>query len=210
MWATTRAAEKTVDAIKVRPDVGDAKAAIAGAAKVVKAEYMTQLMGHQQLEPTVFIADVRGDTCVLTGSTQFQQGAQGTAAAVLGIKPENVTVNTTLLGGGFGRRVCVDYAGQAAQISKAVGRPVKILWTREDEMKNDFYRPLGLNRLEAGLDASGKPVGIKPNPHVVFALSGKTDVRRGLAVAKADIAASRVLRHLAHVGRAARCFQAEH
>ena len=180
MWAGTRAAEKTVDAIKVRPDVGDAKAAIAGAAKVVKAEYMTQLMGHQQLEPTVFIADVRGDTCVLTGSTQFQQGAQGTAAAVLGIKPENVTVNTTLLGGGFGRRVCVDYAGQAAQVSKAVGRPVKILWTREDEMKNDFYRPLGLNRLEAGLDASGKPVGIKHQltsksiTQVLFGLPKKT------------------------------------
>ena len=180
MWAGTRAAEKTVDAIKVRPDVGDAKAAIAGAAKVIKAEYMTQLMGHQQLEPTVFIADVRGDTCVLTGSTQFQQGAQGTAAAVLGIKPENVTVNTTLLGGGFGRRVCVDYAGQAAQVSKAVGRPVKILWTREDEMKNDFYRPLGLNRLEAGLDASGKPVGIKHQltsksiTQVLFGLPKKT------------------------------------
>jgi isoquinoline 1-oxidoreductase beta subunit len=145
----------------VRPDVGDANGAIAKAAKVLKAEYRTQLMAHQPLEPMNMVAIVSGDKCELIGPTQFQQGAQGFAAAAIGLKPENVTVRTTYLGGGFGRRVCVDYAVQAAEVSKACGRPVKILWSREDDMKNDWYRPLGLNRLEGGLDASGKPIAVK-------------------------------------------------
>lgn len=161
MWADIKNAEKDIKPIKIRPDVGDAAGAIAGAAKVLKANYMTQLIAHQPLEPMNMIADVKGDRCDVIGPTQFPQGAQGTAAAVLGIKPENVTVRTTFLGGGFGRRIELDFISQAVQVSKAVGRPVKVLWNREDDMKHDFYRPMGLNRMEAGLDASGKPVGIK-------------------------------------------------
>lgn len=161
LWKGTMAAEKTVAPIKMRPDVGDANAAIKGAKKVLKAVYQSGLLAHQPLEPMNFIADVKGDRCELTGPTQFQQGAQGQVAGLLGIPPENVTVRTTYLGGGFGRRVCVDYAVQAAEVSKAVGRPVRTLWTREDDMKNDFYRPLGMQRMEAGLDANGMPVGIK-------------------------------------------------
>lgn len=161
LWKGTMAAEKTVAPIKMRPDVGDANAAIKGAKKVLKAVYKSGLLAHQPLEPMNFIADVKGDRCELTGPTQFQQGAQGQVAGLLGIPPENVTVRTTYLGGGFGRRVCVDYAVQAAEVSKAVGRPVRTLWTREDDMKNDFYRPLGMQRMAAGLDANGMPVGIK-------------------------------------------------
>ena len=161
MWAAIKSAEKDIKAIKIRPDVGDAAGAIAGATKVVKANYTTAMMAHQPLEPMNMIADVKGDKCDLTGPTQFQQGAQGTAAAVLGIKPENVTVRTTYLGGGFGRRIELDFISQAVQVSKAVGRPVKVLWSREDDMKHDFYRPQGLQRMEAGLDESGKPVGVK-------------------------------------------------
>lgn len=161
LWKGTMAAEKTVAPIKMRPDVGDANAAIKGAKKVLKAVYRSGLLAHQPLEPMNFIADVKGDRCELTGPTQFQQGAQGQVAGLLGIPPENVTVRTTYLGGGFGRRVCVDYAVQAAEVSKAVGRPVRTLWTREDDMKNDFYRPLGMQRMAAGLDANGMPVGIK-------------------------------------------------
>jgi len=161
MWKGMMAAEKSVAPIKIRPDVGDASGAIAGAKKVVKAMYQTQLVGHQPLEPMNMIADVKGDKCELTGPTQFQQGAQGMVAGMLGVPPENVTVRTTYLGGGFGRRVCVDYAVQAAAISKAVGRPVRMLWTREDDMKHDFYRPIGMQRMEAGLGADGKPVGMK-------------------------------------------------
>ena len=161
MWKGMMAAEKTVTPIKIRPDVGDAAGAIKGAKKVIKANYQTGLVSHQPLEPMNMIANVQGDKCELIGPTQFQQGAQGMVAGMLGVPPENVTVRTTYLGGGFGRRVCVDYAVQAAAISKAVGRPVRLLWTREDDMKHAFYRPIGLQRMEAGLGADGKPVGLK-------------------------------------------------
>ena len=161
MWAAISSAENDIKPIKIRPDQGDAAGAIAGAAKVLKAEYRTQMIAHQPLEPMNMIANVVGDRCELVGPTQFPQGAQGTAAAVLGIKAENVTVQTTFLGGGFGRRIELDFISQAVQVSKAVGKPVKVLWSREDDMKHDFYRPMGLQRIEAGLDASGKPVGVK-------------------------------------------------
>jgi len=161
MWDGTKAAEKTVAPIKVRPDVGNAGDALKGAAKVLKAEYYTQHMAHQPLEPMNMTAIVSGDKCELIGPTQFQQGAQGFAAAAIGLKPENVTVRTTYLGGGFGRRITQDYAIQAAELSKASGRPVKVLWSREDDMKNDWYRPQGVVRMEGGLDGSGKPVAIK-------------------------------------------------
>jgi len=161
MWEGTAAAEKSVAPIKVRPDVGNANDALKGAAKVLKAEYRTQHMAHQPLEPMNMVAIVSGDKCELIGPTQFQQGAQGFAAAAIGLKPENVTVRTTYLGGGFGRRIVTDFVVQAAELSKASGRPVKVLWSREDDMKNDWYRPQSLNRMEGGLDASGKPVAIK-------------------------------------------------
>jgi len=161
MWDGTKAAAKSVAPIKVRPDVGNADQALSGAAKVLKAEYYTQHIGHQPLEPMNMTAIVSGDKCELIGPTQFQQGAQGFAAAAIGLKPENVTVRTTYLGGGFGRRITQDYAIQAAELSKASGRPVKVLWSREDDMKNDWYRPQAVNRMEGGLDASGKPVAIK-------------------------------------------------
>jgi isoquinoline 1-oxidoreductase beta subunit len=161
MWAGIKDAENKVKPIKIRPDVGDAASTIRGASKVVKASYTTQLIAHQPLEPMNMIADVKGDRCDLIGPTQFPQGAQGTAAAVLGIKPENCTVRTTFLGGGFGRRIELDFIAQAVQVSKAVGKPVKVLWSREDDMKHDFYRPQGLQRLEASLDAAGKPTAVK-------------------------------------------------
>ena len=81
-------------------------------------------------------------------------------AGALGLKPEDVTLQTTFLGGGFGRRLELDFIVQSAQISKAVGQPVKLVWSREDDMTHDFYRPLGVNQLEAGLDAQGKPVAL--------------------------------------------------
>lgn len=178
MWKAIDAADKDIKPIKIRPDVGDAAGAIAGAKKVVKAEYRTQLIAHQPLEPMNMIAIAKGDSCELIGPTQFPQGAQGTAAAVLGIKPENVTVQTTFLGGGFGRRIELDFISQAVQVSKAVGKPVKVLWSREDDMKHDFYRPMGLNRLQAGLDASGKPVGMS------FQLTSQSITQRAFGLPK--------------------------
>ncbi len=139
---------------------GDAAGAMKGAVKVVKAEYSLPLLAHCPLEPMNFTASYAGGKCLLVGPTQFQQGAEGATAAALGIKPEDITLKTTFLGGGFGRRLELDFIVQAALISKAVGKPVKLVWTREDDMTHDFYRPMALNQLEAGLDASGTPVAM--------------------------------------------------
>jgi isoquinoline 1-oxidoreductase subunit beta len=141
--------------------VGDADAALRGAAKKLEAAYDLPYTAHVTMEPMNFIADVRADSCVLTGPTQFQQLAQGMVAGLLKMKPEQVTVRTTFLGGGFGRRVEVDFVVQAAEISKAVGRPVKLIWSREDDMTHDVYRPAAHIKLSAGLDAAGVPVAFK-------------------------------------------------
>lgn len=159
--ATTRGAMTSVKAIPIGTPVGNAATAMAGAAKVVKAEYISPMQAHAPLEPMNFTASYQNGKVRLIGSTQFQQGAQGNVAAALGLKPEDVTVETTFLGGGFGRRLEVDFIVQAAQISKAVNKPVKLVWSREDDMTHDFYRPMGVNQLQAGLDAQGMPVALQ-------------------------------------------------
>lgn len=159
MIAGMRVAAKNDQPLSVNR-AGDAAGALAGAAKVVNAEYLAPLNAHFTMEPQNFTADFKNGKCDLIGSTQFQQGGQGAVAAALGIKPEDVTLKTTFLGGGFGRRLEVDYIVQAAQISKAVGKPVKLLWSREDDTRHDFYRPMALHKMAAGLDASGKPVAL--------------------------------------------------
>jgi isoquinoline 1-oxidoreductase subunit beta len=118
------------------------------------------MQAHAPLEPMNFTASYTTGKCLLIGPTQFQQGAQGAVAGALGLKPEDITLKTTFLGGGFGRRLELDFIVQAAQISKAVGKPVKLIWSREDDMTHDFYRPLGLNQLQAGLDDKGNPVAL--------------------------------------------------
>ena len=157
---------------------GDAAGAMAGAAKTVKAEYQSQMLAHATMEPMNFTADFRDGKCLLVGPTQFQQGAQAATAAALGIKPEDITLKTTFLGGGFGRRLELDFIVQAAQISKAVGKPVKLLWTREDDTTHDFYRPMALHRMEAGLDASGKPVAY------TFQLTSQSVTQRAFGLPK--------------------------
>ncbi|HEX5093259.1 MAG TPA: xanthine dehydrogenase family protein molybdopterin-binding subunit [Burkholderiales bacterium] len=139
---------------------GDADAALKSAAKTVDATYEMPFLSHSPMEPMNFTADVRKDSATLIGAIQFQQGALGLAADLTGLKPEQITVKTTYLGGGFGRRLDLDYVSQAVQISKAVGAPVKLIWTREDDMTHDFYRPASLTRMQGGLDASGKPVAL--------------------------------------------------
>jgi len=155
--AETRAALSTDKAHAITPAAGDVNAAYAGAAKQLQAEYIQPLQSHSPMEPMNFTAHIQGDKALLIGPTQFQQGAQGSVAAALGLKPEDITLKTTFLGGGFGRRLELDFIVQAAQISKAVNKPVKLLWTREDDMPHDFYRPVAVHQLKAGLDASGKP-----------------------------------------------------
>jgi len=156
----TRQALKTGKVLEIIKPQGDVVAALKGAAKVIEAEYVIPMQAHAPLEPMNFTAHVQGNKALLIGPTQFQQGAQGAVAGALGLKPEDVTLQTTFLGGGFGRRLELDFIVQAAQISKAVNKPVKLLWTREDDMTHDFYRPVGVNQLKAGLDASGKPVAL--------------------------------------------------
>ncbi|MEY8875831.1 MAG: molybdopterin cofactor-binding domain-containing protein [Leptothrix sp. (in: b-proteobacteria)] len=159
MAAGLKAAAASGKVIPIKAQ-GDVDAALKGAAKVVKAEYTLPLQAHMALEPMNFTASFQDGKCLLVGPTQFQQGAAGATAAALGIKPEDITLKTTFLGGGFGRRLELDFIIQSAQISKAVGRPVKLLWTREDDMTHDYYRPQAVNQLVAGLDASGKPVAL--------------------------------------------------
>lgn len=137
---------------------GDVEKAMQGAAKKLEATYELPFLSHSPLEPMNFTADVRKDSALLIGSIQFQQLAMGVAAGITGLKPEQITIKTTYLGGGFGRRIDIDYMAQAVEISKAIGGPVKLVWTREDDMTHDFYRPASLHRMTGGLDASGKPV----------------------------------------------------
>lgn len=141
--------------------LGDFNAGFGAAAKKVEAVYELPFLSHAPLEPMNFTADVRKDSCLLYGPTQFQQAAVGTAAAITGLKPEQITIRTTFLGGGFGRRIDSDFIAQAVELSKAVGAPVKLLWSREDDMKHDFYRPLSRHTLSAGLGANGMPTAIK-------------------------------------------------
>jgi isoquinoline 1-oxidoreductase beta subunit len=156
----TRQALSKGKAIEITKPVGNVANALKGAAKVVQAEYITPMQSHSPLEPMNFTAHVQGDKVLLIGPTQFQQGAQGAVAGALGVKPENITLKTTFLGGGFGRRLELDFIVQAAEISKAVNKPVKLLWTREEDMTHDYYRPAGVNQLQAGLDANGMPVAL--------------------------------------------------
>jgi isoquinoline 1-oxidoreductase beta subunit len=157
---TTRDAITKVKALPIGKPVGNTPEAMKGAARVLTAEYISPMQAHAPLEPMNFTASFANGKVLLIGSTQFQQGAQGAVAATLGLKPEDVTLKTTFLGGGFGRRLELDFIVQAAQISKAVGKPVKLVWSREDDMTHDFYRPMGVNQLQAGLDAQGNPVAL--------------------------------------------------
>src|SRR6185369_15571996 len=128
--------------------------------RVVRREYVSQFLSHSPLEPMNFTASVSGGKVRLVGPTQWQDGAQGTIAKALDVKPEDVTVETTFLGGGFGRRIDLDFIIQAAQISKAVGKPVKLVWSREDDMTHDFYRPMGVHAMAAELGPDGKPTAM--------------------------------------------------
>ena len=120
-----------------------------GAAKVVSAEYVMPLLSHAPMEPMNFTADVRGRQGRCSSARpSSSRTPQASSRQALGMKPEDMTIETTFLGGGFGRRIDVDFIVQAAQISKAVGKPVKLLWTREDDMTHDFYRPMALHQLD--------------------------------------------------------------
>ena len=160
MVAGTKAALTSGKPIPVQPNVGDADAAVAAGSKVVRGEYFTQNATHSPMEPMNFTAHVQADRVLLVGPTQWPDAAQTAVAKLTGVKPENVLVESTFLGGGFGRRIDIDFILQAAQISQAVKKPVKLMWSREDDMTHDFYRPLGIHQIAANLGADGKPTAL--------------------------------------------------
>jgi isoquinoline 1-oxidoreductase beta subunit len=137
---------------------GDAPSALAGAAQKVDAVYEAPYLAHATMEPINCTADVRADRVDVWGPTQFQTMAQGAAARASGVKPENVFIHTTYLGGGFGRKAGTDFVIEAVETSKAVGQPVKLTWSREDDTQHDFYRPASYAKLSAGIGADGWPV----------------------------------------------------
>lgn len=138
--------------------VGDVTAGRAKAAKIVEAVYWSPFLAHATMEPMNFTADVRKDSVEVWGGVQAQMAVQQVVAKTAGVTPDKVKVNTTMLGGGFGRRFEMDYVIDGTLISKAVGKPVKVVWTREDDMQNDFYRPGTYNKMSAGVDAGGNAV----------------------------------------------------
>ncbi len=140
---------------------GDASAALESAKQRLSAEYYVPLLAHATMEPMNCTADVKAGGCDLYVGTQVQQVAQATAATAAGLAPAQVRVHTTLIGGGFGRRLDVDFIPAAVEASKALGVPVKVIWTREDDMTHDTYRPPAYEEVSGGLDASGKLVAWK-------------------------------------------------
>jgi isoquinoline 1-oxidoreductase beta subunit len=141
---------------RVARNDGDAAGAIKGAARVVRADYELPLLAHATLEPQNCTADVRADGADIYVPTQVPQIAQATAAKAAGLDPKQVQVHTTFLGGGFGRRLEVDFIPAAVEASKAVKKPVKLIWTREDDMTHDAYRPPAFDQATGAFDEKGR------------------------------------------------------
>ena len=141
----------------VRQD-GDVAAAFARAAKRVTATYHVPYISHAPMEPPCAFAHVDGDKARVIAALQQPSGAAAQLRN-LGVPTQNLTVEMTRVGGGFGRRLTNDFVAEAAMLSKAIGGPVKLMWTREDDLAHDFYRPTGWHELSAGLDADGRITG---------------------------------------------------
>ena len=137
---------------------GDAAAAMSTATRKLEAVYEVPYLAHATMEPMNCTAHVRADSCDVWAPTQFQTFTQATAAKITGLKPEQIRVHTTYLGGGFGRRSEQDFVAEAVETSKASGAPVQVTFSREDDMQHDMYRPASYCRFSAGLDADGWPV----------------------------------------------------
>lgn len=145
----------------VRRKDGDVDAAFKSAAKVIKSEYQCPFLSHTPMEPMNFFAHVREDGVELVGPTQTPDRARNEAAKLLGISPDKITLELTRLGGGFGRRLQADYVLDAVEVSNIIKAPVKVIWTREDDMAGGSYRPAVRYRFEAALDKDGNMIGYK-------------------------------------------------
>jgi isoquinoline 1-oxidoreductase beta subunit len=147
----------------VASKAGDADAALKRAAKVIEAEYHVPYLAHAPMEPLNCTVKIDADRCEIWTGTQFQTMDQGVAAKITGLAPEQVQIHTTFLGGGFGRRATPssDFVSEAVHVAKAAGKPVKTVWSREDDVRGGYYRPMYLQRARIGLDAQGRPVAWK-------------------------------------------------
>lgn len=139
---------------------GNVDQPLAGAVKTISAEYMLPFLAHATLEPVNCSASIANGECHVWGPIQFQQGASGVAAAASGLPESKVFIHTTFIGGGYGRKLELDFISQAVSIAKASGKPVRMIWSREDDMTHDFYRPISFHQVSGGLDTTGKVVGL--------------------------------------------------
>src|SRR5438270_1380132 len=171
---------------------GDADAALKAADKVVIGEYYLPHLAHVSMEPPVAVADVKGDTAEIWAPVQSPGGTREDVAKTLGIPEDNVTVNVTLLGGGFGRKPKCDFALEAALLSKELGAPVKVQWTREDDVRHDFLHTVSVERIEAGLDKKGKGIAWRhrsaaPSLGSTFGAGAVHQLGLGLAMGLIDL-----------------------
>ncbi|MGZ8511112.1 MAG: molybdopterin cofactor-binding domain-containing protein [Chitinophagaceae bacterium] len=149
------------DKATVRRKDGDVGAAFSNAAKIIKSEFQCPFIPHNPMEPMNFFADVRADGVELVGPTQTPASARTAVSKLLNIPEDKISVNITRLGGGFGRRLKFDYVLEAAELSSIIKKPVKVIWSREDDMMGGSYRPAVRYRFEAALDEKGNMVGYK-------------------------------------------------
>jgi isoquinoline 1-oxidoreductase beta subunit len=136
---------------------GDVEAELAKSSKHIEAVYELPFQAHATMEPMNITIRTGTNDCEVWAPTQSPDWVQRTVAHVLGMAPEKVIVHTTLMGGGFGRRYMADYPAEVAQIAKIVQKPVQLVWTREDDMTHDFYRPASCHRMSGALNAQGHP-----------------------------------------------------
>jgi isoquinoline 1-oxidoreductase subunit beta len=137
---------------------GDVAAGLAAAKRRVAADYFVPHYAHASMEPPAAVAEVRGDRCEVWAPTQNPQAARALVAQVLGFDQKQVTLHVTLLGGAFGRKAKPDYVAEAALLSRQLNAPVKVTWTRTDDIQHDYYHTICAQHLEAGLDAEGRTV----------------------------------------------------
>ncbi|CAN5214566.1 xanthine dehydrogenase family protein molybdopterin-binding subunit [soil metagenome] len=148
------------ESVQRRKD-GDVETAFKNAATTISREYQCPFLSHSPLEPMNFFANVNADGVELIGPTQTPDLARNEVAKLLGIAPDKITLDITRLGGGFGRRLKADYVIEAAELSSIIKSPVKVIWTREDDMSGGSYRPAVRYRFDAALDAEGNMIGYK-------------------------------------------------
>ncbi|MGH7413112.1 MAG: molybdopterin cofactor-binding domain-containing protein [Candidatus Rokuibacteriota bacterium] len=172
---------------------GDAERVLGAGGRIQEAVYEVPFLEHACMEPMNATAHVTPDACVVWAPTQNPGATQATAARITGLPPEKITVNTTLLGGGFGRRGEVDFIVDAVETAKAVGAPVKVMWTREDDLQHGFYRPATYNVVRAALDGGGAPVAWSHRIVGPGILAQKGRMRANTAVDPAAVAGARDL-----------------